>query len=265
MGTLNNRLLCGIGPFNTYRVFFHEIYKSFSDILFNNQSTHLLTTGNPGTGKSCFGVYLLHLLVEKNMMAVEYICKKFKVFNKPDPKFRIWDLLKYISAPIEFDTFSATNTILFSPGKSKPVLKLFKPMAPVPFTISKNTLNMPIWTKEELLQAAGLLEVSDIDSVLKKYNLFGGIAWYCFNNVFDEFEVKRQIAKLGISDITKWGVDNDLSHIIVHRYVASDPDTTSTTTDATVDPDIHVKFASDEIAKMVYEHLSSKQKDYMIK
>ncbi len=32
-----------------------------------------------------------------------------------------------------------------------------------------------------------------------------------------------------------------------------------------MDPEIHVKFASDEIAKMVYDHLSSKEKDYMIK
>ncbi len=66
VGTLNNRLLCGIGPFNTYRVFIREIYKSFSDILFNNHSTHPYITGSPGTGKSCFRVYLLHLLVEKN-------------------------------------------------------------------------------------------------------------------------------------------------------------------------------------------------------
>ncbi len=124
---------------------------------------------------------------------------------------------------------------------------------------------MPIWSEEELLQAARLLEFSDTDSILKKYNLFGGISWYCFNDVLDEVVVKEQIAKLRISQINSIAVDIDLSHIIFHRYVASDPDTTFTTTDATENPDIHVKFPSDEIAKMVYEHLSSKEKDYMIK
>ncbi len=68
---------------------------------------------------------------------MEYICGYFKVFNKPDPKFRIWDLPKYDSAPIRFHTSSATNIILFSPGKTKPILKLFKPVAPGPFTITK--------------------------------------------------------------------------------------------------------------------------------
>ncbi len=135
-------------------------------------------------------------------------------------------------------------------------------MAPVPFTITKKRLNMPIWTQEELLQAAKLLEFSDTDLILKKYNLFGGIAWYCFNDVLDEFDVKGEIGKLSISQIA---VGVDLSHIIFHRYVASDSDTTSTTTDATVDPEIHVKFASDEIAKMVYDYLSSKEKDYLVK
>ncbi len=122
---------------------------------------------------------------------------------------RIWDLPKYDLAPIRFDTSSATNIILFSPGKTKPALKLFKPMELVPFTITKKRLNMPIWTKEELLQAARLLEFSVTDSTEKAQFI-----WWNSN--------------------------------------------------ATVNPGIHVKFASDEIAKMVYEHLSSEEKDYMM-
>ena len=162
-----------------YRVF---IRKAYQIIIQNSRSSKItfFIIGNPGTGKTFFEIYLFHILVEEGR-AVEYNNDDVHLFNQHCPDVCIYDFMSYDSVKMKFAS-SPINIVLFSPGKSRAVTKKFRPLPTPKHAIGKCELNMLIWKETELKEAAVLLgfPVKEVDEIMKRYELFGGIAWCCF-------------------------------------------------------------------------------------
>ena len=178
MGFISGKMFVGDDHFSKQHVFIRKIYKSIVDRIKKDLKTHYTISGNPGIGKSFFGMYLFHILV-KEKKAVEYNNGNMHFFNERDPKFLILDLPSYKSLQFSITDSSPCHIVLFSPGMDKNVHKRFRPSYTPGIKFHLCNLNMPVWNENELMEAAELLKL-DKDSVSKRFQLFGGIPLHCF-------------------------------------------------------------------------------------
>ena len=63
--------LDSLGSREPIKIFIHEHYKKFLTVLLNEPKI-ISVTGNTGTGKTCFGVYVAHTLVTRYSKKVIY-------------------------------------------------------------------------------------------------------------------------------------------------------------------------------------------------
>ena len=51
------------------------------------------------------------------------------------------------------------------------------------------------------MELHGVVSVKEVDEIMKRYELFGGIAWYCFCTVLTKSRLSCEIAKLTVNDL----------------------------------------------------------------
>jgi hypothetical protein len=242
-------------------MFVRSCYFVLKDVVLENNVKRLRITGTPGTGKTYFSYYLLHILSLQGKTVVYHKAGKNPIlyseervlcseslftFKEYLDNSNVWYIVDG-QHPMEY---VAKTILISSPNKSH--YKEFDKWG------KKLVRYMPDWTFEEIDKCRKVLfdDLSE-DKVMKLYLKWGGVPRYVLELANDEAEQKKLEDAISTCtyDIMKYigegDTQEDISHKLVHIITNEDG------TEYPLYSQKTVKFASHYIGEMVTSKLET--------
>lgn len=238
--------------------------------MYDSNVKALLLIGNPGIGKSWFLNYCLFQAskIENIRVVFEQIKEGVYHIFYPDgsvntftgrPNDRIFsesgnrDI--YLFDPYENDIEPYPSQIAFTIVASSPDTKHYKGFLK---ECKPKVLYLPVWEQEEIENLCDLLDLPNREMILDLYHKYGGILRYIFSE--EDSYLHRQLidAVNCVSEESLSCLENPerqitVSHKILHYVIDENFQPTK------------VKFASEYIAKKVFDHLENSEDNQIIR
>lgn len=260
----------------SFSIYERESYKDLYNIIFEDpamQKTHVIIVGNPGIGKSYFALYALSKALQAgNNVIFQCVSHNVVYWFKPGSSVRHSSSLPVLEDRCDALFFydAATRECGKFPPDFARIIVFSSPARSNYVALEKMdtsvTMYMPVWSAEEMEHAARLLNL-DLESVMKDFDVFGGIPRFILPSTSQLLhrgkflqDLDSAIAQCDLTAIYALGTldADEHSHKVLHRMLKRKDDGSPNYFTYCVD------FASLYVAENIYLTVQQKEQQRLM-